>query len=256
LPTQISTIARFTLLEAWRTRLPLLAVVLLACIWAGSLFIHGIAITESQRIQWSFFAAAARLASVLMLALYITSSMVREFNEKGLELALALDLPRSSYVLGKLCGFVGIAFALALMAALPLAAFVPLQVAGVWMTSLFLELAIVGALSLFCIVTFNQLLPAFALIVGFYLLARTVAAMRLMADTPLIGDIGGTRPLIDFGITVLGYVVPGLDRFTATEWIAAGSVDADVLGPIVLQTTTTVAVLLGATLFDFYRREI
>jgi hypothetical protein len=244
------------MLEAWRTRLPLVAAMVLAFVWAGSLFIHGIAITESERIQWSFFAAAARLASVFMLALYITSSMVREFNEKGLELTLALDLPRSSYLLGKLCGYLGVALVLALLAALPLAVFVPLEIAAVWTASLFLELAIVGALSLFCIVTFNQLLPAFTLIIGFYLLARTITAMRLMADTPLLGAMGGTRPLIDFGIEALAYLVPALDRFTATEWIAARAVDAAVLGSILLQTATTVAVVLAAALFDFYRREI
>ncbi len=252
----ISAIARFTLLEAWRTRLPLLACAVLVFVWAGSLFIHGIAITESGRIQWSFFAAAARLASVFMLALYITSSMVREFNEKGLELTLALDLPRASYLLGKLCGYVGVALALALLAALPLVVFVPLQVAAIWCASLFFELAILSALSLFCIVTFSHVLPAFTLILGFYLLARTITAMRLMADTPLLGDMGGTRPLIDFGVEVLAYLMPALDRFTETEWIAAGTVDAAVLGPIVLQTLTTVAVVLGAALFDFYRREV
>jgi len=254
--SHILTIARVTLLEAWRTRLPLLAAAVLGFVWAGSLFIHGIAITESERMQWSFFAASARLASVFILALYITSSMVREFNEKGLELVLALDLPRSSYLLGKLGGFIGVAFLLALMAALPLVAFVPADVGAVWATSLFLELAIVSALSVFCIVSFNHVLPAFTLILGFYLLARTITAMRLMSETPLLGEMGGARPLLDFGVDALAYIVPALDRFAATEWIAAKSVDADVLGLIVLQTGVAVALLLSAALFDFYRREI
>jgi hypothetical protein len=255
-PSHVWSIARFTLLEAWRTRLPLLAAAVLAVVWAGSLFIHGIAITESERMQWSFFAAGARLASVVMLALYVTSSIVREFNEKGLEIVLALDLPRSSYLLGKLSGFVGVAALLALLAALPLLAHVPPAVAAVWGTSLFLELTILGALGLFCIVSLNQVLPAFMLIVGFYLLARTIGAMQLMADTPLLGSMGGARPVLDFGVEALAYVVPALDRFTATRWIAAQAVDPAVLGAIVLQTLITVALLLGAALFDFYRREV
>ena len=254
--THISTIARFTLLEAWRTRLPFLAAGVLAFVWAGSLFIHGIAITESERMQWSFFAASSRLASVFMLALYITSSMVREFNEKGLELVLAIDLPRSSYILGKLAGFIGVALLLAIVAALPLMAFVPVSVGVVWTASLFLELVIVSALSVFCIVSFNQVLPAFTLIMGFYLLARTISAMRLMSDTHLLGTMGGARPVIDFGVDALAYIVPALDRFAVTEWIAAKAVDTDVLGPITLQTVISVALLVGAALFDFYRREI
>jgi hypothetical protein len=252
----ILTIARYTLLEAWRTRLLLLAAAVLAFVWAGSLFIHGIAITESERMQWSFFAAGARLASVFMLALYITSSMVREFNEKGLELVLAIDLPRSNYILGKLGGFIGVAFVLALMAALPLVALAPAGVGAVWATTLFLELTIVSALSVFCIVSFSHVLPAFTLIIGFYLLARTITAIRLMSDTPLLGAMGGARPAIDFGVDVLAYVIPPLDRFAATEWIASKAVDTDVIGFAVVQTAVAVALLLGAALFDFYRREI
>ena len=217
---------------------------------------HQIAITESVRLQSSFFAAGARLACVFMLALYITSSMVREFNEKGLELVLALDLPRSSYLLGKLAGFVTIAAMLALLAALPLAWSGPVPVVAVWALSLFFELAIVCAASLFCIVTFSQVVPAVTLIVAFYLLGRTITALRLMAETPLIGALGGVRPAVSLGIDALAYIIPALDRYAATEWIAARSVDADALAPIAMQSVVYVALLLGASLVDFYRREV
>lgn len=252
----VFTIARFTLLEARRTRLPWLALVVLAVVWAGSLFIHQIAITESDRLQWSFYASASRLASVLMLALYITSSMVREFNEKGLELLLALDLPRASYLLGKLTGFVAIAAVLALSCGAPITLHAPPAVVGVWSASLFCELAIVAALSIFCIVTLHQVLPAVMLVCGLYLLGRSITAMRLMAETELLGRMGGARPAVDVGVDALAYVVPALDRFTLTEWIAERAVSIAVLGPVAVQTAVAVAVLAAAALFDFYRREI
>jgi len=252
----ILTIARFTILEAVRTRLPLLAAAVLGFIWLGGLFVHQIAITESVRLQSSFVAAGVRIASVFLLALYITSSMVREFNEKGLELVLALDLPRASYLLGKLAGFVLIAGTLALLAALPLAWSVPTDVLAVWTLSLFFELAIIAAASLFCVVTFSQVLPAVSLIVAFYLLGRTISAMRLMAETPLIGNLGGARPAVNFGVEALAYIVPALDRYAATEWIAARSVDAIVLAPLALQSGIYLALLLAASLVDFYRREL
>ncbi len=253
---QVFTIARFTLLEALRTRLPLLVVTVFGLLWAGSFFIHQIAITESARLQSSFFASGARLAAVFMLALYITSSMVREFNEKGLELLLALDLPRSSYLLGKLAGFIVVAAALALVAVLPLLAAVPVDVAAIWAISLTLELAIICAASLFCIVTISHILPAVLLVAGFYLLARTVTAMRLMAESAVLGDLSGTRPALNFGVEALSYLVPALDRYSATRWIAERAVEPEVLAPLVLQSTIYVALLLAATLFDFYRREL
>lgn len=254
--SNIITIARFTLLEAYRTRLPVLAASVLAVVGAASLFIHQIAVTESERLQWSFYASGARLAAVFMLALYITSSVVREFNEKGLELLLSLDLPRASYVIGKLCGFVAVGALLALLSAAPLPLHAPWTVVGIWGVSLFCELAIVAALSMFCIVTFSQVLPAVTVVFGLYLLGRTVTAMRLMADTELLGRMGGARPVVDFGVDALSYLVPALDRFALTEWIAEGSVQAAALAPILLQTTIAILVLLGAALFDFYRREI
>ena len=253
---QVFTIARFTLLEAIRTRLPLVVVAVFGLLWATSYFIHQISITESARLQSSFFAAAARLASVFILALYITSSLAREFNEKGLELVLALDLPRSSYLLGKLAGFIVVGMTIALIAALPLAAFVPLNVMAIWASSLALELAIVCAASLFCIVTFNQIFSAVTLVACFYLLARSITAMRLMAESSLLGNLAGARPALDIGVEALAYLVPPLDRFSASEWIAARAVDPDVLGPIVVQSAIYVALLLGAAMIDFYRREL
>lgn len=254
--THSLTIARFTLLEAHRTRLPWLAALVFAVVWAGSLFIHEIAVTESDRLQWSFYASAARLASVLMLALYITSSMVREFNEKGLELILSFDLPRSAYVVGKLLGFSAVALVLAIVCALPMLLHAPAHVVAAWASSLFLELAIVAALGIFCVVTFHQVLPAVMVISGLYVLGRSLTAMRLMAEADLLGNLGGTRPLVDLGVQFIAFIVPALDRYAPTEWIAEKSVDAALMVPVALQSAVAVAVLIGAALFDFYRREV
>jgi hypothetical protein len=256
MPTHAFTIARFTLLEAHRTRLHLLAALVFAVVWAGSLFIHQIAVTESDRLQWSFYASAARLSSVLMLALYITSSVVREFNEKGLELLLSLDLPRAAYVVGKLLGFAGIAVLLALAAGLPMLLHAPATVVAAWSFSLFLELSIVAALSIFCIVTFHQVLPAVMVVCGLYLLGRSLTAMRLMAETDLLGDLGGTRPFVDWSVQFLAFIVPALDRYAPTAWIAERSIESAAIGALLLQTALAVLVLLAAALFDFYRREI
>jgi ABC-type transport system involved in multi-copper enzyme maturation permease subunit len=253
---QVFTIARFTLLEAIRTRLPLLVIAVIGLIWAGSLFVHQVAITESTRLQASVFAAGARLASVFVLALYITSSMVREFNEKGLELVLALALPRCTYLFGKLAGFLIIAGVLAFVSALPLLLHVSAQTAAIWSLSLAFELGIVAAASMFCVVTFSQVLPAVTLVAAFYLLCRSVTAMRLMAESSLLGTLQPARPALNFAVDALAYAVPALDRFSLTQWVAAGGVAPDVLPPLAGQCAIYVALLLGAALFDFYRREL
>ena len=250
------TIARFTLLEGLRTRLPWIWAGVLAFFGAASLFVNQIAITESGRLQWSFYASGLRLAAVLTLAAYITSSMVRELNEKGLEMVLALDLPRTAYVAGKLLAFLGVGAAMAVLAALPLALARPVDAVAVWTLSLVCELAIVAAFAVFCIVSFTQVVPALLLIVAFYLLARTIDALRLMSESAILDELGGARSLFEYAFDAIALLLPAFDRFTQTEWIAAGSVGAAALAPIVMQTLVYILLLLGASLIDFHRREL
>ena len=79
---QIVTLARFTLLEALRTRLVWLYLVALALIFGAAFFLQQLAITESARVQIVFSASATRLVSVFVLSLYILTSVVREFKPK------------------------------------------------------------------------------------------------------------------------------------------------------------------------------
>ena len=91
---RITTFARYTLLEARRTRLPELAVAAIVLFVAASFFVQQIAITESTRVQAGIYASGMRLASVFIAGLYVLASIIREFNDKGLDVALALDVPQ------------------------------------------------------------------------------------------------------------------------------------------------------------------
>ena len=88
---------------------------MLALILGAAYFVQQLAITESARLQIGFSAAATRFAAVFMLSLHVLTSMVREFNDKGLELTLSFDVRRSHYILGRLCGFTLIALLMALI---------------------------------------------------------------------------------------------------------------------------------------------
>jgi hypothetical protein len=251
----ILIIARFTLLEAWRTRLPVLVVLIVLAAFAGSIFLHQIAITESARIQTTFFAASARLAAVFLLSLYITAGMSREFNDKGLELLLSTDLPRSGYLLGKLGGYGALAIMIALVVMLPLCYLVPLQPALYWGISLALELLLICALSLFGVVTFHQVLPAASFVLGFYLLARSTDALRLMSGSALLGEIGAARGTFKFIAETLALVLPSLDTFTRSDWL----LDTAAGWPQLLSLSAACAVyttlLTSAALFDLYRKN-
>lgn len=271
--SKVLAIARFTLLEALRTRLLWLVLAMFGALLLASLFVQQIAITESQRLQLGFLAAGARLGTVFLLCLYVAGSMVREFNDKGVDLLLSLDLPRSGYYLGKLIGYVGIALAMAAIATGALAAprlvATAMALAGatlpppalpaalpLWGLSLACELTLIATLTLFCVITFVQIMPAVSFVAAFYLVARSIAAIRLMSGSQLLGTSQWGGQIASWLVAGLGLVLPDLSRFTSTAWLVDGTGAAPSLGFVALQTVVYTGLLAAAGLFDLYRKSL
>jgi ABC-type transport system involved in multi-copper enzyme maturation permease subunit len=253
--SRIAAIARYTLLEALRTRLAALILATVLFLLAASFFVETISVTEGARFQAGFYAASMRLASVFIAAVYVLVSITREFNDKNLDVLLALDLPRSHYVLGKLAGFLAIAVLIAAAASLPLAWLATVPAALQWAGSLAAELAIVVAFALFCVVTFNQLTPAASFVVAFYALARALTAIRLMSAHPLTGADTFSHQAIRFMVDALALVMPALDRWTQTAWLVNQPAGWSTLLELAGLSVLYVALLAGATMFDFYRKN-
>lgn len=252
---QITTIARYTLLEARRTRLPQLVLSAIVLLGAAGFFVREIAVTESTRLQTGFYAATMRLTGVFIIGLYVLSSVAREFSDKGLDVVLALDLPRSHYILGKLAGFLVIGVLVAIAVSMPLALLAAPGAALQWGVSLAFELAIVVALSLFCIVTFSQLMPAASFVLAFYLLARALTAIRLMSAHPLTGADTLSHQFMSMMMEGLALVMPALDAWTRTAWLVDQPAAWTEIGVLAGQSALYVALLAGATMFDFYRKN-
>ncbi|OGA25644.1 MAG: hypothetical protein A3I02_09510 [Betaproteobacteria bacterium RIFCSPLOWO2_02_FULL_67_26] len=253
--SRIATIARYTLLEAVRTRLPALLLVTLLALLAASFFIEAISVAEGARLQAGFYAASMRLACVFIAGLYVLVSVTREFDDKGLDVLLALDLPRSHLVLGKLAGFLAIGALIAVAAALPLALLAAPQAMLQWAASLALELAVIVALALFCIITFNQLTPAASFLLGFYLLARSLTAIRLMSANPVSGGEELSHQVIHFLVETLALVMPSFDAWTQTAWLVNEPASWSALSQLAGLSALYVALLAAATMFDLYRKN-
>ena len=253
---RILTLARFTLLEAWRTRLPVLFMITLALVYAAAYFFRELAITESTRVQIVFSAAASRLAAVFVLSLYILTCVVREFNDKGLELTLSFDLRRSHYVAGRLLGFLLIAAVMAAMAGAPQWLLSPHAAVLQWSVCLGLELCIVAALSLFCVMTFTHLMPAASFVAGFYLLARSLTAIQLMSNSPLAVENPLSHQFMTWMVDGLSLVLPALDRFTQSVWLADAAAGWSTVADCAVQALLYSTLLIAASMFDFYRRNL
>ena len=254
----VRIIARYTLLEALRSRL-LWLFVLAACGAAGLAgFLQQLALTESNAVQAALLAAVLRLSGVFLLATFIVTSMAREAADKGLELLLALPMPRAAYLLGKLLGYAALAAVPAVLFGALMTPFAAPAHCALWALSLLGELWIVAAFSLLCAASLQQALPALAAVSGFYVLARMLGSLQLLAHGSQAGHSWPQQAMTG-AIDVLALLLPRLDDFTRTQWLLYGSGDLSLLAAlasVAAQTGIYVALLASCALCDFYRRNI
>jgi ABC-type transport system involved in multi-copper enzyme maturation permease subunit len=246
-------IARFVLLEAFRSGLPWLALACIAASVGFAAFLAHIALTETRELQAAATAAMLRISAAFLVAIHVVASVARETNDGGLELALALPVSRSAYYAGKLAGFACAAALLAASFASPLLLWTAPAPLGIWALSLAAETALVAAIGLFFSMALAEVVPAVAATAGLYLLARSIAAIQaIAAGPPGQGQENALRGIVD----ACALLLPRLDQATRTEWLVYGLPSTgEALGA--LAGLAIYFVLLGgAGLFDFSRRNL
>jgi ABC-type transport system involved in multi-copper enzyme maturation permease subunit len=253
---QILTLAAYVALEALRTRFFAVIVILLLISFGLAAFLGQVAIIETQAIQSSLLAAFLRLGAVYVISLFVITSMVHEFHDHALYLLLSLPIQRSTYFVGKFGGFAFVAFITATLFGAALLIYVPYQQVGLWTLSLLCELFIVTALSLWCVLTFHHAIQASSVVLGFYILARSIDAIQLMAQGPLNNSQSSLDQFINMLIKLLVMLLPNLERFTQSEWLVYHTGNLGNLLEIVLQTIIYVILLVTMSLFDLYRKNL
>lgn len=251
----VSTLARTTVLEAVRNRLFWLAAIVVVVAFGLAQFLNQVAITEAREIQLAVLGAVLRLAAVFILATFIITSMVREANDKVTELMLSQPVPRSSYFLGKFCGYTLVAVLVAALFSLPLAVFAPIHGLLAWSISLVCELMIVAAVSLFCVISLTQVLSAFAATAGFYLLSRSVAAMQIIAGASLTAEPTLPDRIVTGIVNAIALVLPSLGRMTRTDWLVYAAPKTEELLGLIAQSAIYVILIASAALFDLHRKN-
>ena len=250
----VIAIARYTALEAFRTRFVWLVLFLVATGFGIAAFTGDLAVTETAQTQAAITASILRLAAVLLVILFVTTSVNRDFSDKSVELMLSLPLPRAGYYLGKLAGYALVAA----FTAVPLFSLIiflsPLASSISWGISLMLELLLVCGFSLLFAFAFSQVTASISAAVLFYLLARSITSIQLMAHGPLSNQAETSQYVLVRVVDTLAYLLPDLGRFTRTEWLLYPS-SFDVLGPVAVQTLIYVLLLSGVALFDLYRKN-
>ena len=254
--SKIFTIAFYTFLEATRNRLLWLVLAFVVIGFGLAQFVSEIAVAESATFQSSFLAAMLRFFAVFTIALFVITSMLREFDDKGLELVLSLPIPRYHYFLGKLSGFCLLAVITAMVCGLVLLVHAPPGQVALWVFSLSCELLIITALSLLCLFTFSQVTLALSAVMAFYLLSRSIDAMQLRAHHPIARSSAWSQRAIEHFIDGAAFLLPDFARFTSSEWLVYHTGSWQEVAPIAGQTLVYLVLLAGAALFDLYRKNL
>ncbi len=253
---QALTLARFVVLEACRTGLPLLVFCALIIGIGLAGFLSRLALTESATLQAGVLASFFRVIAVFMTAAFVVTSIVRESNDKGTELLLSLPISRTTYYFGKLAGFAACGSALAGIFSAAMLFWSPPSAVAVWCLSLMLEVSLMAAVSLFFVVTMGDVVPALAAVAGCYLLSRVMASIQSIAIGPLADQPSGLQQLATSGIDLVALLLPPLERATQTVWLLYAPPSAveflQLAGMLVLYGTLVTA----AGLIDFHRRNL
>ena len=252
----VRVIAACTLLEAWRSRLPILVAAFIGAAFVAAGLAEEMAITEAAATRNILHGAMLRTCAVLALALFVVTSVVRDENDGVMELLLSLPRPRADYYFGKLAAGAAIAGGVAALCGLCLLPRAAPQPVLLWAGSLALELWIVVAASLFCVLALRHVAAAFLAVLALYLLARTIGVLRLISESPLAVSPGWWGEVVEVLVAVLYHILPDLGRFTSSGWLAYPPAGAGELLPLAGQALAFVALLSAAALFDLYRRDL
>lgn len=252
---RIYTISCFTVLEARRSHLIwVVSFIVLVSVMLG-LFVQALAITETTQFQSSLVGAMLRLAAVAVMGLYVITRLSQEFSNKTIEFILAMQLTRSEYVVGKLAGYFVLAGVIASVFSLSLMMYVPGFQLLVWGISLWGELSIVVAFSVFCVIVFTQTYLALLAVLAFYLVSRMMTSILLLATAPLAATGEFSQSVLAPLMAVLDYAIPNLDQFAQSQWLVYHSATWQDIGTTVIVSVGYVLLFLAVTLCDFYRKN-
>jgi hypothetical protein len=249
-----ANLARLVLIEARRGALPWLAIAGVLVGLALAAFLSQVALTESRALQLALVAALGRACAVFLIAAHVATSLLREMNDKGLELMLSLPLPRSTQYLGRLAGFAACGAALAAVFAAPLLAWATPAAVALWAVSLALECAVLAAAALFFALSLGQLVAALAATAGLYLLARSIAGIQAIAASP-VAEESVTHQIARWGVEGVALLLPRLDAVTRTDWLVYGAPEPRAYLQGLAGLLIYGALLTAAGLFDFQRES-
>ncbi|GAB2838666.1 hypothetical protein GCM10027277_01940 [Pseudoduganella ginsengisoli] len=251
----VAAIARCTVLEAWRGRLPWVMAATLAAALGFAGFARQLALAEGDATHTGLLGSLLRLACAGGIASFAVLSVMREAQGRGMQLMMAMALPRGAYVAGKFAGLALLAAPLAFACGALLYVCASPGQTVLWTLSLLCELWLAAGFGLLCALALAHPVPALAATLAFYLLARVAGALQLAARHGLHPD-DALRRWMALGFDAIAALLPRLDLYTRASWLIYSDGSWTALVAIAGQTAVYLALLGAAAMFDLQRKEL
>jgi Cu-processing system permease protein len=250
-----AAVARYTLLEAWRSGFFRIYAGMLVLAWMAAEFAASLALTASASYRSVTYAALVRLLLAGLVMLFVVQGVAREHAERLLELYWSRPLSRGAWFAGRLLGALLLTTGCALLAGLPLLTVAPPLPVLAWSVSFAAELAIVSAAALTAAVALMQLTPALLATAAFYVLARAMSAIVLMSSGPTVDPEAWSTPLVARAVELIALALPALDRYAPSQWLHAPDVGPAEVSRLLLEAGIYVLLIAAVGLIDVRRRE-
>ncbi len=252
---QFNSLLLLTGRELLRTRAPWLVLMIIASAYALAEFAASLAITESHAHRVVFYAATVRIGLVAALCLVVISNVVRDDDDRLLELMLSRPLSREAWMATKCAGYVAGAVCAAALAALPLLLWCPAQVVIRWLVSLGSELALISVAAAVAAFSLAHVALASAALGAFYLLGRTIDTLVLLSEETLLGTPSVFDRVAAAVIRWVSYVIPNLAEHAPTAWLVYDAPTARTLATQLGAVVLYAVLLLVVGIIDFKRRR-
>lgn len=251
----IRLLVKYILAAAFRDRLFLGFFGMLLIGVSLSLFFGSSIITETDQFSLVFAAGGLRLVGVLTLVLFIVFYMRRSFDTRDVEYMLSRPVSRLQFLMSHLFAFMVIAAIMTgLIAATLLLMPLNMSASGIvlWGASIFTELAIIAAVSLFFALVLSSAVTASMMVICFYVLSRLIGSILGIIAS---GVESGLMALMEKTMLVISVFIPRLDLIGQTSWLLYGTENSIDFGFIALQGSIFCGLFFAAAFFDLSRRQ-
>jgi ABC-type transport system involved in multi-copper enzyme maturation permease subunit len=222
-----------------------------------SSFLGKTSLAEEQQMKIVYSAVSARTIIMLGTMIFICFHIRRLFDNKEIEMFLSKSISRQAILFSLFISFFLMSIVLVMPIVTIFATIIKADQVGLiyWTLSLFYELTIVIAFSLFFSLLMNSATISLLMSIGAYVISRLIGTFIVYINIERNIQQKSLFGFTEIILKSLSVLMPRLDLFTKSSWLVYGSIKVNSFGLLLAQALIYSALILFAASFDLRRKE-